>query len=390
MADPVDLMILDLEEKYAELPTTEAYLRLYPDEARFGRIFANLQERLNTHFEAINGRVNTTKYYWADSSRDLLALIEEVPESLFVLQQAGVEVRFSPEYQAEIERCKPWLANFRGSTVPDDFTPIKVIKYSPVFVRPDATVRLRKNGSNQSLHLVGEGSYAKVFSFEDPDYGIKFALKRAKSDLPERDLYRFREEFRILKSLSHPYLVEVYQYDEARNEYKMEFCDETLRHFIGRRNASLGFDYRKRIALQFLYGINFLHIKGYLHRDVSLQNILLKTFGDDAVLVKLSDFGLVKDTSSTFTRTQTEMRGTIRDPQLHAFKDYSVTNEIYAIGWVLSYIFTGKESLITGRDGVKGIVRKCTDQDTNLRYTNVRSIISDVEQLTTTTGDAPA
>ena len=390
MADPVDLMILDLEEKYAELPTTEAYLRLYPDEARFGRIFANLQERLNTHFEAINGRVNTTKYYWADSSRDLLALIEEVPEALFVLQQAGVEVRFSPEYQAEIERCKPWLANFRGSTVPDDFTPIKVIKYSPVFVRPDATVRLRKNGSNQSLHLVGEGSYAKVFSFEDPDYGIKFALKRAKSELPERDLYRFREEFRILKSLSHPYLVEVYQYDEARNEYKMEFCDETLRHFIGRRNASLGFDYRKRIALQFLYGINFLHIKGYLHRDVSLQNILLKTFGDDAVLVKLSDFGLVKDTSSTFTRTQTEMRGTIRDPQLHAFKDYSVTNEIYAIGWVLSYIFTGKESLITGRDGVKGIVRKCTDQDTNLRYTNVRSIISDVEQLTTTTGDAPA
>ena len=202
-------------------------MRLYPDEARFGRIFANLHARLNAHFEAINGRANTTKHYWADNSRDLLTLIGEVPEALFVLQQAGIDVRFAPEYQAEIERCKPWLANSGGSTVPDDFTPISVIKYSPVFVRPDATVRLRKNGSNQSLHLIGEGSYAKVFSFEDPDYGIRFALKRAKPGLPERDLYRFREEFRILKSLSHPYLVEVYQYDEARNEYKMEFCDET-------------------------------------------------------------------------------------------------------------------------------------------------------------------
>lgn len=389
MADPVELMILDLEEKYAQLPTTEAYLRLYPDEARFGRIFANLHERLNAHFESINGRAKTTNYYWADASRDLLSLIEEVPEALFVLQQAGIEVRSSPEYKAEIERCKPWLANHRGSTVPDDFQLITIIKYTPIFVRPDATVRLRKNGTSQSLHLIGEGSYARVFSFEDPDYGKKFALKRAKPGLPERDLYRFREEFRILKSLSHPYIVEVYQYDEARNEYKMEFCEETLRHFIGRRNASLGFDYRKRIALQFLYGINFLHRKNYLHRDVSLQNILLKTFGDDAVLVKLSDFGLVKDTSSTFTRTQTEMRGTIRDPQLHAFKDYSVTNEIYAIGWILSYIFTGKESLITGTDDVSRVVRQCTDQDVSLRYPDVRSIISDVEQLSTSS-DAPA
>lgn len=389
MADPVELMILDLEEKYAQLPTTGAYLRLYPDEARFRRIFANLHERLNSHFEAINGRAKTTNYYWADNSRDLLSLIEEVPEALFVLQQAGIEVRFSPEYQAEIERCKPWLALFRGSTIPDDFTPIKVIQYHPIFIRPDSTVRLRKNGTNQSLRLIGEGSYARVFSFEDPDYGIKFALKRAKSDLRERDLYRFREEFRILKSLSHPYLVEVYQYDESRNEYKLEFCDETLRHFIQRRNATLGFDYRRRIALQFLYGINFLHGKGYLHRDVSLQNILLKTFGDDAVIVKLSDFGLVKDTSSTFTRTQTEMRGTIRDPQLHAFKDYSVTNEIYAIGWILSYIFTGKEALVIGSGEVSRIVRKCTDQDLSLRYPNVRSIISDIEQLTTTIIDAP-
>ena len=389
MADPAGLMLLDLEDKYAELPAPEAYLRLYPDEARFGRIFANLHSRLNAHFEAINGRPNTTKHYWADNSRDLLSLIGEVPEALFVLQQVGIDVRFSSEYQAEIERCKPWLANSGGSTVPDDFTPIKVIKYSPIFVRPDATVRLRKNGTSQSLHLIGEGSYAKVFSFQDPDYGITFALKRAKPGLHERDLYRFREEFRILKSLSHPYLVEVYQYDEARNEYKMEFCDETLRHFIGRRNTTLGFDYRKRIALQFLYGINFLHRKKYLHRDVSLQNILLKTFGDNAVLVKLSDFGLVKDTSSTFTRTQTEMRGTIRDPQLHAFKDYNVTNEIYAIGWILSYIFTGKESLTTGTDYVSRIVRKCTDQDTMLRYQDVRSIISDVEHLSSAS-DAPA
>jgi hypothetical protein len=51
---------------------------------------------------------------------------------------------------------------------------------------------------------------------------------------------------------------------------------------------------------------------------------MLKVYGDGAVLVKLSDFGLVKDHASEFTRTKTEMRGTIRDPLLSSFKDYTV------------------------------------------------------------------
>lgn len=79
-------------------------------------------------------------------------------------------------------------------------------------------------------------------------------------------------------------------------------------------------------------------------------------FGGGAVLVKLSDFGLVKDRESEFTRTGTEMRGTIRDPLLSNFKDYAVLNEIYALGWVLSYIFTGREALKAGTDEVGRIV----------------------------------
>src|SRR5260370_7218324 len=132
----------------------------------------------------------------------------------------------------------------------------------------------------------------------------------------------------------------------------MEYCDETVRDYIAKRNNKLSFASRKRIALQFLYGINYIHHKNLLHRDVSLQNVMLKVFGDGAVLVKLSDFGLVKDRASEFTRTKTEMRGTIRDPLLGSFKDYNVLNEIYSLGWVLSYIFTGREALKSGTDEV--------------------------------------
>src|SRR5699024_9716424 len=104
-------------------------------------------------------------------------------------------------------------------------------------------------------------------------------------------------------------------------EYRMEYCETTLREHISRKNATMPFTVRKRIALQFLYGINYLHRRRLLHRDISLQNILLKLYDASAVLVKLSDFGLVKDQANEFTRSQTEMKGTIRDPMLDSFKD---------------------------------------------------------------------
>lgn len=390
MADPVKLMLADLTARYAELPASEAFARLYVDDAQFGHVFASLHERLNQHFDSINGRAKSTKHYWADASRDMLAMIDELDDVLGSLKVAGFEVIFAAEYRAAIDRCKPWLSMTYGSTVPEGFEQIRLIKFESVFIRPETTVGLQKRQSAVQLKMVGEGSYAIVFSFIDPDYGIKFAVKRAKKGLSERDLHRFKQEFEVLKRLSFPYIVEVYQYDETRNEYLMEYCDETLRDYIARRNNKLSFASRKRIALQFLYGINYIHYEGLLHRDVSLQNVMVKVFSSGAVLVKLSDFGLVKDPASEFTRTKTEMRGTIRDPLLSSFKDYTVLNEIYSLGWVLSYIFTGREALTSGADEVSQIIQRCAANKTVQRYQRVLDLIADVERLAVSPTDAPA
>ena len=193
-----------------------------------------------------------------------------------------------------------------------------------------------------------------------------------------------------MKRLSFPYVVQVFRFDEGRNEYRMEFCEETLRAYVTKRNSKLTFSTRKRVALQFLYGLNYIHSQGLLHRDISLQNVLMKVYSSGAVLVKLSDFGLVKEATSDFTLTQTELRGTILDPQLESLKAYNVTNEIYATGWVLSFIFTGRQSLGHGTDDAAQIVKKCTDHDPGQRYGSVLDLIADVEALVTTPTDAPA
>lgn len=380
MADPVQFMLTDLREKYEAVPSSRVFDRLY-DDPEWGHMFAVLHRRLNEHFTAINGRAETTHHYWADDSRDLLSLIREIEADLHTLKRAGIEVELIDSYEAALERCLPWLSPSGGSAVPEDFEPIEVIAYEPVLIRVATSVRLKKHQEALELKMVGSGSFAHVYSYVDPDYGIKIAVKRAKKDLDERDLERFKQEFEVLKKLSFPYVVGVYLYDETRNEYRMEYCDTTLRDYIHRKNASISFAARKRIALQFLYGINYLHHQKLLHRDISLQNILLKVFAAGAVLVKLSDFGLVKAHSSEFTRTQTDMKGTIRDPMLSNFKDYAVVNEIYSIGHVLAYIFQGKESLPPATDEVSRIIHKCADHDLERRYQAVPELIEDVERL---------
>ncbi|MEU9350028.1 protein kinase family protein [Streptomyces griseoloalbus] len=390
MADPTKLMLDDLSQRYADMAISNAYLRLYANDARFGRTFASIHERLNGHFEAINDRAETTGHYWADASREMLSLAKEVDDVLQSLKRAGVDVRLTKSYAEAIRNCRSWLVRSGGSAVPDDFEQITIVKYEPILFRPDTEIKLKKPSGRNQLQLIGEGSYAKVFAFTDPDYDKKFAVKRAKNNLDARDLFRFRQEFEILKRLSFPYVVEVYQYDETFNEYKMEYCESTLRDYIKKRNSDLPFSSRKRIALQFLYGMNYIHSKNLLHRDISLQNVLIKTFGAGAVLVKLSDFGLVKDRNSEYTRTKTEMRGTIRDPLLVSFKEYDICNEIYSIGVVLSYIFTGREALMSGTDSPSKIVRKCTAHDVADRYQSVRELIGDVEKLEATPTDAPA
>jgi eukaryotic-like serine/threonine-protein kinase len=386
---PLDLMLADLKVRYAAKEASPGFSRLYDDQ-EFGHMFAVLHEWLTRHFESINDQARGTRHYWADASRDLIALIRDLDQDLEGLSQAGIEVAFDERYRQAIKRCEPWLSNSGGSTVPEDFAQIVVVKYEPVFRRTSLTAKMKKQKMMVKLKMVGEGSYAIVYSYVDPDYDKTFAIKRAKRGVGSRDLARFKREFEVMKKLSFPYVLEVYQYDEERNEYRMEFCDETLRSYVAKRNSKMSFSSRKRIALQFLYGINYIHSQNFLHRDISLQNVLLKVYGSGAVLVKLSDFGLVKDQSSDFTRTQTEMRGTIRDPVLQDFREYGVLNEIYSIGWVLSYIFTGRESLKSDGDEVGRIVHKCAADDVMRRYQTVGQVISDVERLDVTPTDDSA
>ena len=361
------------------------------------RAFASIHDRLDTELEFMNqkgrsgGPFPGGGHFNAENSRRLLGLIDEVAELRLALEKVGKSLTVSPEYQRVLDGAKTWLVDSGGSPIPEGFTPVVVEKYDTVFGLADAALELADH-SKVSLTVVGEGAFAMVHKFVDPNYDVTFARKKLKRDADQRDIERFRREYEIMKGLDFPYILRVHRYDEAENAYTMEFCESTLEEYVKRRNNKRNFDFsvRRRIALQFLYGLNYLHLKKICHRDLSLKNVLLRVFSDGAVTVKLSDFGLAKPPGSDFTKKDSEIKGTIVDPALEQFKDFEPVNDIYAVGFVLSYIFKGVRHLISDFTPLAEIIQKCSHSDPTQRYQTVLQIIEAVENLETQPKGAPA
>ena len=220
------------------------------------------------------------------------------------------------------------------------------------------------------MRAIGEGSYARVFRYTDSFYQKDFVLKRAKPDLDEKELQRFKREFEEMQSLRSPYIVEVYSYNDEKHEYIMELMDFSLEKYISDHNQSMTLQERRNIIMQLLRAYGYLHSKNIYHRDISPKNVLLKQY-DDVVIVKLSDFGLVKIVDSDLTSENTEFKGSLNDPALktEGFANYGLLHEIYAITLLFVYILTGKSNWAKIDDpAIKAFLSKGTNPDKTKRF----------------------
>lgn len=326
---------------------------------------------------------DNVSYYWASESRDLIFVIELIndmqnklknTENAFVLNEYYVEI---------LKKCNGFLEK-RGSTIPSFMDRVDVYYSIPIFIKKDS-VKIESDVTHNyyNLKLIGEGSYAKVFKYYDQFYNKKFALKRALPNLDEKEVKRFKQKFKQLHSLSHPYIIEVYRYDEANNEYIMEYLDMTLEQYIQANNTKLSLKSRKRICFQILSAFNYIHSKGLLHRDISPKNILIKQH-DGLIVAKVSDFGLVKVPNSQLTTADTEFKGYFNDPQLKldGFSSYSMVHEIYALTYLMYYILTGRTNISDiDNSAIDKFVKKGLASNTSERYANVNEMIDVIRKI---------
>ena len=232
----------------------------------------------------------------------------------------------------------------RGSTILPQMRKIELYYTQPIFLLKN-TISLGR-GMEQTaceLKLIGEGSYAQVFRYRDLNYDKYFVLKRAKANLNDKELERFKREFEQMKGLNSPYVVEVYRYDDEKKN--ISWSPWMIRCFITFRKTirSCLKKKRKNLCRQVLRAFSHIHAKGLLHRDISPTNILIKEY-EHLVVAKVSDFGLVHLPDSNLTTCHTEFKGYFNDPvlRLDGFDSYDIQHETYALTRLISRTRNGR------------------------------------------------
>ena len=292
----------DIYELYNYVPNVDLRSLLSIYHTQLNNWFSVLNNDLRVEYDDNGNAVYKGGYFHAQDSRDLLEVFDDIDRLRTKCASTPYAFRLvSDSYDKSIRQCRRFVEKSGGSTIPEGFPPIEIIELTPIFqLTTSIAIAQGEKTVYTTLNSVGEGSYARVFSYIDPTYHIPIIVKRARPELDNKELARFKHEYEVLKSLRSPYVVNVFSYDDFRNEYTMEFMDENIIEFIQRSNNKLSLAERKGIIAQICRGLTYVHRKGYLHRDLSLSNVLIKHY-EDVDVVKLGDFGLVKEPESTLT-----------------------------------------------------------------------------------------
>ena len=377
-----------IESQYRELLSCSQINAEYSDlyksfrNQKLREILMTLHHDLVGLFRTMNERLPTGEHeahFWAEPSRDLIKRIEIIFSLVSSLKETPLAFQIDPYYLDLLTRCRDFLSSSGGSSLPPNMAKVELYYTLPIFLPLSSiTISHKQQDFTFDLKLIGSGSYANVYKYKDTFYNRPFILKRVKKELTDKEVARFKREFDVMNDLSSPYILEVYCYNPDKNEYIMEYMDYTLDGYIAAHNSTLTIVQRKGIAQQILRAFDYLHSKGHLHRDISPKNILIKEY-DDTLVVKLSDFGLVKIPDSTLTTVNTEFKGYFNDPALvvEGFNTYGIVHETYALTRVIYFVMTGKTNTekITNQN-LRAFVEKGLNPDKIKRFQNIRDMIS--------------
>jgi len=220
-------------------------------------------------------------------------------------------------------------------------------------------------GPYEILGPIGAGGMGEVFRATDTQLGREVAIKVLRAEVagdPER-LARFEREARLLASLNHPNIAQVYGFESgtlpdgsAVHFLAMELVEgEDLAERLKR--GAIQVDESVEIAKQIAEALEEAHEKGIVHRDLKPANVKVTPDGK----VKVLDFGLAKayagetasgssadlSQSPTLAHTGTQagvILGTAAymSPEQARGKTVDKRADIWSFGVVLFEMLTGK------------------------------------------------
>jgi serine/threonine protein kinase len=201
-----------------------------------------------------------------------------------------------------------------------------------------------KIGEYVLLDKVGSGGFGDVWKAEkrtrvDINH---FALKFFRPKDDNFDFDKISKEVSVWKQLRGlPHIISVIELDQFDDYIYVvsDFADGgSLERWLNKNGKASSADEAVKITLEILTGLDRLHQKGFVHRDIKPDNILI-TNGSHC----LADFGISREIKSHSKATSTA--GTLEYMPPEAFaKNASITKQtdIWAVGVILQRLLTGK------------------------------------------------
>jgi hypothetical protein len=207
-------------------------------------------------------------------------------------------------------------------------------------------------GNYELLEQVGQGGMARVYRAQHRLLKRPTAVKIIDLAMTSDELLaRFDREVRLASQLMHPNTVEIFDYGrtpEGQPFYAMEFLDGLTLQQIVEQHGPMP-PARAAHALRGIAGsLSEAHARGLVHRDIKPANVMLCRRGGADDVVKVLDFGLVKDTRSPHTRDLTRALRVLGTPAYMAPErierpdSADTRSDLYALGAVGFFLLTGK------------------------------------------------
>ena len=222
----------------------------------------------------------------------------------------------------------------------------------------------RRLGQYVLERKIGEGGMGEVYLARHGMMRRPSALKLLRVDRAgEIHLRRFEREVQLTARLTHPNTITLFDYGRTHDGvfyYAMELLDGANLQRVVAVGGAQPAGRVVRILAMACGALTEAHGIGLIHRDIKPANIMLCTQGGQRDVVKLLDFGLVKELEVDREVALTGAGSVTGTPQYMAPEailnpdTVDVRTDIYALGAVAYFLLAGGEVF-----GGKSIVEVC-------------------------------